>query len=260
MFVNNIYSDPIKKVLLDFLLRMADTSLVLGHRLSEWCGHSFILEQDIAISNIALDHMGQAQNWYVLAAQVQDENKSADDLAFLRDVLEYRNLLIVEQPNGDFAETIVRQFLFDVFQFNLLIALCESTDSNIVAIAEKSLKEVSYHVKWSSEWIVRLGDGTTESNERIQKALNKLWEYSGEMFLPNATDMLLADAGLGVDLSAIQSIWATYVATVLKQATLTTPEKKWMQKGGKDGVHTEHLGLLLAEMQFMQRAYPNCQW
>jgi ring-1,2-phenylacetyl-CoA epoxidase subunit PaaC len=260
MFVNNIYSDQIKKALLDLLLRMADTSLVLGHRLSEWCGHGFILEQDIAISNIALDHMGQAQNWYLLAAQLQDENKSADDLAFLRDVLEYRNLLIVEQPNADFAHTLIRQFLFDVFQFNLLTSLSQSTDSNIAGIAEKSLKEASYHVKWSSEWVVRLGDGTKESNERVQKALNNLWEYTGEMFLPNTTDTLLSELGLGADLNAIKSNWETYVEGVLKEATLTIPTKKWMQKGGKDGVHTEHLGLLLSEMQFMQRAYPNCQW
>ena len=260
MFVANPYPDEVNAALSDFLLRMADTSLVLGHRLSEWCGHGPILEQDIALSNLALDLIGQARNWYQLAAIQLGQGQSEDDLAYLRDAGEYRNVLLVEQPNGDFGQTVLRQFFFDAYHFHYLQALTESGDENVANIAVKSLKEATYHLKWSSEWVIRLGDGTEESHRRMENALNELWEFTGELTTPNATDQLLAFMGLAPDLSLIHSLWEQQVQSVLAEATLDVPRRTWMQKGGKNGVHTEHLGFLLAEMQFLQRAYPNCEW
>ena len=260
MFEANPYPKEVNAALSDFLLRMADTSLVLGHRLSEWCGHGPILEQDIALSNLALDLIGQACNWYQLAATQLGQRQSEDDLAYLRDAGQYRNILLVEQPNGDFGQTVLRQFFFDAYHYHYLQALTESGDENVANIAVKSLKEATYHLKWSSEWVIRLGDGTEESHRRMENALRELWEFTGELMTPNETDQLLAVMGLTPDLNSIRPLWEQDIQSVLAEATLDVPKRTWMQKGGKNGVHTEHLGFLLAEMQFLQRAYPNCQW
>lgn len=260
MFVVHSYPKEVNVAFCDFLLRMADSSLVLGHRLSEWCGHGPILEQDIAMSNLALDLIGQARNWYQLAAQQLGKGQTEDDLAYLRDAGQYRNLLLVEQPNGDFAQTVLRQFFFDAYHCPYLQALTESADENVANIAAKSLKEATYHLKWSSEWVIRLGDGTEESHRRMQNALNELWEFTGELTTPNKHDQLLAVMSLVPDLNTIRPLWQQRVEVILSEATLSIPTRQWMQKGGKDGVHTEHLGYLLAEMQFLQRAYPDCAW
>jgi ring-1,2-phenylacetyl-CoA epoxidase subunit PaaC len=260
MFEATVYPPVVNAALCDYLLRLADSSLVLGHRLSEWCGHGPILEQDIALSNLALDLIGQARNGYQLAAIQLGRGQSEDDLAYLRDAQDYRNLLLVEQPNGDFGQTVLRQFLFDVYHYHCLQALVQSTDENLASIATKSLKEVTYHRKWSSEWVIRLGDGTAESHRRMQHALELLWEFTGELCMPNATDRVLSARGLVPDLEQIRPLWQQEVQAILQEATLDIPTRTWMQKGGKEGIHTEHLGYLLAEMQFLQRAYPHCQW
>lgn len=248
------------KALFDYLLRLGDTSLVLGHRLSEWCGHGPAVEEDMALSNIALDLIGQARLLLTYAGEVEGAGRVEDDLAYLRDVLDYRNLLLVEQPNGDFATTIARQFLFDAFHVDLLARLAESRDERLAAIAAKSLKEVTYHLRHSSEWVIRLGDGTDESHARMQSALDALWMYTGEMFQVDAVDEAMASAGIGVDLEALKPGWDRRIGEVLREATLERPDDAWMHTGGKAGRHGEHLGYLLAEMQFLQRAYPGAAW
>lgn len=250
----------IQTALTDYTLRLADTSLILGHRLSEWCGHGPALEQDIALSNIALDLIGQARHYYQYAAELEGNDRTEDDLAYLRDERAYRNVLLVELPNGDFGKTIMRQFLFDAFHVPFLEVLQNSPNEKLAAIAQKSLKEARYHLKWSSEWVIRLGDGTEESHKRVQQSLNDLWAFTGELTTPNATDTLLFDYNIVPDLTAIQPLWQQTVTAVLKEATLIAPTKTWMQKGGKEGIHTEYLGFLLAEMQHLQRTYPNCEW
>ncbi len=250
----------IQTALTDYTLRLADTSLILGHRLSEWCGHGPALEQDIALSNIALDLIGQARNYYQYAAELEGNDRTEDDLAYLRDERAYRNVLLVELPNGDFGKTIMRQFLFDAFHVPFLEALQHSPNEKLAAIAQKSLKEARYHLKWSSEWVIRLGDGTEESHKRVQQSLNDLWAFTGELTTPNATDILLLDFNIAPDLTAIQPIYEQTITAVLKEATLNPPTKTWMQKGGKEGIHTEYLGYILAEMQHLQRTHPNCEW
>ncbi len=246
--------------LYNYILRIADNSLILGHRLSEWCGHGPVLEQDMAMTNIALDLVGQARSLYALAAEVQNEGKTEDDLAFLRDVFDFKNLLLVEQPNGDFAYTVVRQFFFSAFQLPFYKELCHSSNEILRGVAEKAVKEVSYHLRWSSEWVIRLGDGTEESHRRIQKAVNDLWTYSGEAFMTDELDNWAVENGIGVDLNSIKPIFNKTIDDVLNEATLLKPVANYMQSGGKKGYHTEHLGFLLAEMQFIQRAYPNSTW
>lgn len=244
-----------------YLLRMGDNALILGHRLSEWCGHGPILEQDIAMTNIALDQVGQARSLLQYAAQLEGKGRTEDDLAYKRDVMEYRNVLLVEQPNEDFAYTIVRQFLFDAFNFLLHKSLVHSNDEHLKAIAEKSLKEITYHLRYSSEWMIRLGDGTAESHQKIQTALDDLFIYTGELLTPDAVDQAIFEAGIGPDLAALQPAYQTKIDEILQQATLQKPEVKYMQSGGKDGrMHTEYLGYILAELQFVQRAYPNMEW
>ncbi|MGZ4049571.1 MAG: 1,2-phenylacetyl-CoA epoxidase subunit PaaC [Bacteroidia bacterium] len=241
---------------------MADNSLIMGHRLSEWTGHGPMLEQDIAISNIALDLIGQSRNFYQYAASLKDNSVTEDSLAYLRDAREFKNLLITEIPNGDWAKTIMKLFLFSTCQFYLYQKLINSDDKQLVAIAEKSLKEVTYHVRWSSEWVIRLGDGTEESNKRIKSALDKVWPFTGEMFEPVEYENLLLKKNISVDVSKIKIDWMANVKTILEEATLQYPEDKntWMQTGGKNGIHSEHLGYILAELQFLQRAYPGCEW
>lgn len=249
-----------QEALFEYTLRAGDDSLILGQRLSEWCGHGPVLEEDIAMTNIALDLIGQATSLLAYAAEVEGKDRDEDQLAFLRYEKEYKNLLLVEHPNIDFGVTMARQFLFDVFHYHFFKELTQSSDSQLAAIAEKSLKEVTYHVKHSSEWIIRLGDGTEESHTRIQQAVNDLWEYTGEMFVMDQVDEIMIAEGVGVDLARIKTIWHDHVQQVFERATLTMPEYGYMQLGGRQGRHTEYMGYLLSEMQYIQRAYPNMQW
>ena len=244
----------------EWLLRMGDNTLILGHRVSEWCGHSPVLEEDIALANTALDLIGQTQFWLGLAGEVEGKGRTADNLAYLRDAAAFRNVLLVERPNGDFGKTLMRQFLFDAYHLEMLRALLQSSDPRVVEIAGKALKEVSYHFERSADLVIRLGDGTEESHRRMQKALDDLWPYTAEMFLDDAADEAVAEAGIAPLPSTLKAAWDTSVAEVLADATLARPEGTYQHKGGKRGVHTEHLGYILADMQFLQRAYPNSVW
>ncbi|MFM9950269.1 MAG: 1,2-phenylacetyl-CoA epoxidase subunit PaaC [Saprospiraceae bacterium] len=244
----------------EYLLRLGDNALILGQRLGEWCGHGPVLEQDIAITNIALDLIGQSRSLLEHAGSLEGKGRNEDDLAFLRDAWDFRNVLLVEQPNQDWAFTIVRQFLFDAFHYPLLLQLSESSDEHLAAIAKKSIKEVAYHLRYSSEWMIRLGDGTEVSHQKMQAALDELWMYSGESTTPDEVDLLVAEAGIGANLELVQRAYAEKVNAVLHEATLQKPVGDWMQRGGKTGSHSEYLGFILAEMQFMQRAYPGQKW
>lgn len=246
--------------LIQYTLHLADNALIIGHRNSEWCGHGPILEQDIAISNIALDGIGQARNFYQYAALLSGNGATEDSLAYLRDVIDYKNLLITELPNEDWAQTTLRQFLFSAYQYYFYQQLQKSTDPQLSAIAEKSLKEVTYHLRWSSEWVIRLGDGTTESHQRLLEAITELWNYTGELFIPAAYEKELTLSGIAVDLSVIQPLWQQKISDVFAEATISLPDKSFVQQGGKEGIHTEHLGYILTEMQFLQRAYPGAEW
>ena len=257
--------------LLNYILHLADTTLILSQRNSEWCGHGPILEQDIAITNISLDLLGQSRNFYQYAAiliNTSSNNQAAkappleafseadeDKLAYLRKEREFKNLLLVEQPNGDWGQTILRQYLFSQFQYLLFEQLSQSKDEQLAAIALKSLKEITYHLRWSSEWIIRLGDGTEESRLRMLHAVNELWRYTGEMFI--ATDY---EMELGIDFFLLKEEWDKKVKAVFEEATLSFPENIFMQNGGKTGTHTEHLGYILTELQYMQSAYPHSKW
>lgn len=251
----------------DYALHLADSSLIMGHRLSEWTGHGPMLEQDMAITNIALDLIGQSRNLYQYAAtmtnSISEDNKNIteDNLAYLRDAGEFKNLLITELPNGDWGKTILKIFFFSAWQYFFYQKLIDSSDVHFAAIAEKSLKEVTYHLKWSNEWVIRLGDGTEESHERMEKALEELWPYTGEMFEPTGYENEAIKNRVGVAVSDLKNDWLNKIKLVLQEATLpVSKEDTWMHTGGKNGIHTEHLGYLLAEMQFLQRAYPGCQW
>lgn len=243
-----------------YLLRLGDNCLILSQRLSEWCGHGPVLEEDIALTNIALDLLGHARFWLSYAGEVEGAGRDEDKLAFLRDAGEFRNVLLVEQPNGDYATTTARQFYFDTWHFHLLKALRQSADSRIAAIAQKALKEVAYHLERSTDWVVRLGDGTEESHRRMQTAIDDLCMYTGELFEMDDVDAEMCASGIGVNLESLQAPWTEHVERTFAEATLRVPTGKWMQRGGKRGVHTEKLGYILAEMQFLQRAYPGAQW
>jgi ring-1,2-phenylacetyl-CoA epoxidase subunit PaaC len=249
-----------RQLLFPFVLQLADTSFILGHRLSEWCGHGPILEQDLAMSNIALDLIGETRSLYQYASILEGKGRKEDEIAFLRSAVEYKNLLLVEQPNGDFGDTIMRQFFFDTFHYFFLKELQNSKDKNLAAIAEKSLKESGYHIKWSSEWVIRLGDGTEESKRRMLKALDHLWQYTGEMFRMSDVEKQLSEKGFLPDYAAIKKQWDEHVVKVFGEATLEVPQNIYMQSGGKEGRHTEHMGFVLAELQYMQRAYPGLDW
>ncbi len=244
----------------EYLLRLGDSSLIIGHRLSEWCGHGPILEEDIALINIALDFVGNATSLLTYAAQVEDKGRTEDDLAYLRNERDYRNLLITEQPNGDFAATIARQFLYDVYTFFLYEELKKSKDETIAAIAAKSHKEITYHLRHTTEWMLRLGDGTEESHQRLQSGLNELWMYTSDMFDMNEVDSLLIKAGIVPDLNAVKEVWEKRVKDVIAEATLQLPAGNIKQKGSREGKHSEHLGYLLAEMQYIPRSYPGTKW
>lgn len=249
-----------RAALFEFLLGMGDNTLVLGHRLSEWCGHAPALEEDIALANTALDLIGQTQLWLGLAGEVEGNGRNADELAFLRDAREFRNLLLAERPNGDYGRTLMRQFLFDAWHYLALKGLRASSDPRIAAIAEKTSKEVAYHLERSRDLVILLGDGTAESHARMKKALDELWSYTGEMFVNEAHDAALAAAGLAPEPESLMPEWNTLVAETLCAATLGKPQDGYMHRGGKRGLHTEHLGYVLAEMQFLQRAYPGASW
>jgi len=246
--------------LINYVLHLADNALILGHRNSEWCGHGPVLEQDIAITNISLDLIGQARNFYQYSAVLKGGNFNEDSFAFFRDSADFKNCLLVELPKGDWAQTILRQFFFSVYQYLLFEKLKESKDDQIAAIAVKSLKEINYHLRWSSEWVIRLGDGTEESHDRMMKAIDELWRYTGEMFEVAGYELQVAIDGIGVDVSKLKEAWFNKVKAVFSEATLNIPEKTFMQTGGKEGKHTEHLGYILTELQYMQRAYPGCEW
>lgn len=249
-----------KEALFEYVLRISDNALILGHRVSEWCGLGPSLETDIGLTNIALDLVGHARVLLQYAAEVEGKGKSDDDLAFMRDIREFKNVLLVEQPNGNFANTIARQFLFDTFNYHFFAALANSKDEMLVAIAKKSIKEICYHYRYSAEWVIRLGDGTKESHQKMQEALNEVWDYAGELFAADEVDNKMLAEGIGVDLNAVKELWEERVMAILKEATLDKPKDGWILKGGKQGKHSEQMGFLLAEMQWMQRAYPCVEW
>jgi ring-1,2-phenylacetyl-CoA epoxidase subunit PaaC len=244
----------------EYLLRLGDDRLVLGHRLSEWCGHAPILEEDIALANIALDLVGQANLLLTLAAETEQRGRDADAIAFLRDSIDYRNALLVELPKGDFAVTIARQFLFSVYAMLLAEKLQSSANEELAGIAAKMLKESRYHVRHSGEWVLKLGEGTDESHERLQTAVDELWRYAGELFLTDDVEQRLVASKVAVDSSTLEKPWRAQVDDVFGRAGIIVPEVKWMQRGGRAGKHTEHLGLMLAEMQVLQRQHPGATW
>ena len=243
-----------------YALRRADDALILGHRLSEWCGHAPMMEEDMALANIGLDLIGQARELYSYAAEAEGKANDEDTFAYLRDVRQYRNLLLVEQPNGDFARTILRQFFYSAFADAYWRAMMGSTDATLEAIAAKSEKESAYHLRHSAEWVIRLGDGTDESHRRAQNAVNDLWSFTGELFHADASDASLIADGIAVDPEMMRSGWSDIVSNVLATATLTQPKSNWMQKGGRNGQHSEHLGHLLSELQSLQRTFPGATW
>jgi ring-1,2-phenylacetyl-CoA epoxidase subunit PaaC len=252
--------DNFDKAIFDFILIHADNSLILGQRLGEWCGHGPVLEQDIALTNIALDYIGRARLLYQLAAKIENNNRSEDDLAFLRDVMDFKNVLLVEQENVDFAYTIVRQFFLEAFNHPFFSHLINSQNVNLSEIAQKSIKETTYHLRWCSEWIIRLGDGTELSHNKVQTAVNNLWTYTQELFKPIESEIEMTKQGICPDLQLIHTIWNETIDRIFLEATLIKPDSVWMQNGGKSGVHSEHLGFILSDLQFMQRAYPGLEW
>lgn len=244
----------------EYILHLADNGLILAQRLGEWCGHGPVLEQDIALTNIALDVLGQARYFYQYAAEVDGQGKSEDDYAYLRGEREFKNFLLLEQPNGDWAHTIMRQFFYDNFMQLVYTKLLLSTDKQIAAIASKAIKEVNYHLKFSSEWVIRMGDGTKESHERVQNAANTLWEFTGELFVPTDYDNEMASQGIAPDVTSLKNEWENRVNEIFAEATLQVPQATWFQSGGKTGVHSENLGLLLTDLQYLQRTYPGASW
>jgi ring-1,2-phenylacetyl-CoA epoxidase subunit PaaC len=249
-----------KENLYNYILGVADNSLILGQRLGELCGHGPSLETDIACTNISLDLFGQVRSYFQYAAKIVGDKRTEDDIAMLRKERDYKNVLLVEQPNRNFAYTIGRQFLFDVYHLSFLAELQKSKDLTLSAIANKSIKEVSYHLRFSSDWIKRLGDGTPISKEKTQEAINDLWVYTDELFHQTAADKAMVLEGIGVDVTKLKVDYYKRVNDLLEEATLEIPISKWFQKGGKEGIHTEHLGYLLSDLQYMQRTYPNMEW
>ena len=243
-----------------YALRRADDALILGHRLSEWCGHAPMMEEDMALANMGLDLIGQARELYTYAAKAEGAENDEDKFAYLRDVRQYRNLLLVEQPNGDFACTIIRQFFYSAFADPYWRAMMASKDETLAAIAAKSEKESAYHLRHSSEWVIRLGDGTEESHRRAQTAIDDLWAFTGELFHSDQSDKALVADGLAIDPEVLQAVWTQTVASVFQTATLKSPASSWMQKGGRSGHHSEHLGHILSELQSLQRSFPGAAW
>lgn len=247
------------KNLIDYLLHLADSNLILAQQNAAWCGHGPILEQDIALTNITLDLIGQSRNYYQYAAELIGDGSTEDSLAYLRTEREYKNCLICEQPNGDWAQSILRQFFFSVYQQKLLTVLQTIADSKLAAIAEKSLKEVNYHVRWSGEWVIRLGDGTEESKSRILNAIDALWPFAGEMNEAVSYEKSIHDQ-YGIDSAVLKLQWQEKINEVFEEAGLSVPANSFLQQGGKTGIHTERLGYILSDLQYLQRTYPNAQW
>lgn len=249
--MNNLYN---------YILTIADNSLILAQRLGELCGHGPSLETDIALTNISLDLLGQTRSYYQYAAKIAGENKTEDDVAFLRIERDYKNCLLVEQPNTHFGFVIGRQYLFDVYHYMLMEKLQNSPDENLAAIAKKGIKEVSYHKRFSGDWVKRLGDGTEESNKKMQEAIDDLWRFTDELFYLTDAEKEVINEGIGINVSSFKEEFYREVSELLTEATLTVPENKYFTKGGKEGVHSEHMGFILAELQYMQRTYPNMKW
>ncbi len=246
--------------LIQYIYGIADNALILGQRLSELCGHGPSLETDIALTNMALDLLGQTRSYYQYVARLTGDEKTEDDIAFLRIERQYKNVLLVEQPNRHFGYVITRQFFFDVFHLLLLQELQNSKDETLSAIAKKGIKEVSYHQRFSSDWMKRLGDGTEESHQKVQEAVDDLWRFTDELFHLTEDDKEAIETGIGSDVTNLKEKYNQKIKEILEEATLTIPEIKWFQKGGKQGIHSEHMGYLLADLQYMQRAYPNMVW
>ena len=246
--------------LYNYIISIADNTLILAQRLGELCGHGPTLETDIALTNISLDLLGQTRSYYQYAAKISSEEKTEDDIAFIRIEREYKNVLLVEQPNEHFGYVMARQFLFDVYHLMLMEKLQHSNDINLAAVAKKGIKEVSYHQRFSSDWIKRLGDGTDESNSKIQEAIDELWRFTDELFDMTEADNAMVEDGVGVDVSAMKEDYYNQVSEVLKEANLKVPECKNFMRGGKNGVHSEFMGYILSDLQYMQRTYPNMKW
>ncbi len=244
----------------EYLLRLADSTLILGQRLAQWCGRGPVLEEDIALANIALDLVGQARLVLTHAGVLEGQGRDEDQLAFLRAEHQFRNVTLVELPNGDFGHTVLKTYFACAFLHELWAALDQSTDPELAAIAARSVKESNYHVEHAGDWVIRLGDGTLESHERMQRALDELWPYTAELFAPSPIDAAARDVGIGVPWPDLHPAWKAAVDGVLAEATLVAPEPTAFLSRGKFGVHSEHMGHLLAEMQFLQRAYPGATW
>lgn len=249
-----------KELILQYAVRLGDDSLIFGHRLSEWCRNGPFLEEDIALTNTALDYVGRARMYYGYAAELSGGKQTEDDFAYLRDCREYQNFLINELPKGDFAYTMARQLIMDVFYFYYLSELAKSVDSTLAAIAGKTIKETKYHLRRSTDWTMRLGDGTEESHARMQKAFEAIWGYTPEMFEQDELELKLVDKGIAVNTSELKPHWESRMKEILTEATIDVPENSWTVRGGRSGFHTEHLGHLLSELQYMQRCYPGLQW
>jgi len=248
------------KKLFAYLIRLADNALILAQQIGDWVGKGPELEEEIAMANFALDYVGQARMLYSLAAEVEGKGRTEDDLAFLRDGIDFHNVLLVEQPNGDFATTIARQFYFESFYQLQLVALENSSEPRLAEIAVKANKEIRYQLRHTRLWLMRLGDGTEESHRRMQTAVDELWRYTGEMFTADDIDVWASESGVGPNPADLREDWHAYLSAALAEATLTSPDQEWMASGGKQGIHSEHLGYLLADMQFLQRAYPGASW
>ncbi len=251
---------PSNAPLVQFLLRRADDALILGHRLSEWVGHAPMLEEEMALGNMGLDLIGQARSLYQYAGEVEGAGHSEDDFAYLRRESAYRNVLLVEQPNGDFAETMIRQFFYAAFADPYWRAMKASSDPTIAAIAAKSEKEMTYHLRHSAEWVVRLGDSTAEARRRIEAAISRFWPFTGELFSSDELDASVIATGAAIDPDTIRAEWLATVQSVFVRAKLTVPTSTWMHRGGRSGQHSEHFGHLLSELQYMQRAVPGAVW
>lgn len=249
-----------KEALINYCLRLGDNNLILGQRMAEWCSNGPILEEDLAMTNLSLDHFGQAEFFYDYAAELEDKNRTADDIAYLRNEREYFNALIVEQPNGDFAVTMVRHMLFSYYLKHLYEKLALSSDKILNALSVRALKEIKYHVRHSSEWVIRLGLGTQESHKRTQNAVNELWRFTDDMFETNETDVVLTKARILPDLHVVKTLWLADVKSILAEANISIPENTYMLKGGYNANHTEHLGHLLCELQYLQRSVPGAKW
>lgn len=263
--MNTTSENTSKLDLIDYVIGLADDSLILGQRLSEWCSNGPYLEEDLALSNVALDFLGRAQMFYNYAAELlsalsPEKPVTADDLAFLRDAREYKNTLINELPIGDFGHTLARQFIIDSYGVLFMQALTESTDETLAAIAAKAIKESTYHLRRSRDWIIRLGDGTQESHRRVQDAFDQLWGYTSELFEMTDNETNLLSSGVSIDKTQLEARWLSSVQETLKEATLSVPTDEWRISGGRKGIHTEHLGQILAELQYLQRAYPKVSW